>query len=227
MTSLTPYCAGFLDAILRGDRNEAWELVREAMRASASPTGIYIEILQEALYEVGRLWETDCINVADEHTATAVAQYVLAQLYFEAEPPPHVRGNAVITGVEGEFHNVGAHIIADVLEHDGWNIRLLGSDLPISDILDIVERHEDIVEKHGAVVLGVSTTMGTNVPATARLISEAKHRFGTEIRIVVGGGAFRSAPHMAEQIGADGYAHDVQTALEMLRHPHQLYCDRT
>lgn len=212
LTSLMPHRAFFLDAILRGDRTRAWEIVREAMQVSASPTAIYIEILQEALYEVGRRWETGCINVGDEHSATAAAQYVLAQLYFETDPPPPVCGNVVIAGVEGELHNVGAHIVADVLRHDGWNVRLLGSDLPMSDILASVEKHE-------AAVLGVSTTMPTLVPATARLISEAKLRFGTAIRVVVGGGAFRSAPDLAEQIGADGFAHDVQSALEMLHPP--------
>jgi uridylate kinase len=59
--------------------------------------------------------------------------------------------------------------------------------------------------------------MRTNVAATARLISEAKRRFGSGVRVVVGGGAFRSAPHLAAQIGADEFAGDVRSALEMLR----------
>jgi methanogenic corrinoid protein MtbC1 len=213
MSSLMPHCQEFLDAILAGQRIRALEIVHEARRVCASPTDIYVEVFQEALYEVGRLWETNRITVAGEHVATAVAQYVLAQMYFETETPPPVRGNAVVTGVEGEFHNVGAHIVADALEHDGWNVRLLGSDLPVSGILDIVAKHE-------AAVLGVSTTMRTNVPATARLVSEVRRQFGSAVRVVVGGGAFRWAPHLAAQIGADGFASDVRSALEMLRHSH-------
>ena len=210
MSSLAVCSAEFLDTILRGSRSKALEVVREATRVCASRVEVYVEIFQESLYEVGRLWETNRITVADEHLATAVAQYVLAQMYFESDPPLPLRGNAVITGVEGELHSVGAQIVADAAEHDGWNVRLLGSDVPLSDVLGIVEYHE-------AAILGLSVTLRTHVPAAVRLISELRQQFGSAVRVVVGGGAFRSTPDLAEQIGADGFAADVQSALQIFR----------
>lgn len=210
MTSLIGLREGFLRAILHGWRGNALEIVREAARSGATSTDIYVEIFQEAMYEVGRLWESNRIEVATEHIATAVTQNILAQLYFEMTMPSIGRGNVVITGVEGELHNVGAHIVADALENDGWNVRLLGSDLCAPEILKIVERHE-------ASVLGISTTMRANLTTTARLIHETKYCFGPSVRVMVGGGVFRSAPLLALQIGADGFAPDVRSAVEMLR----------
>lgn len=212
MTPLGSFRDRFLQAILAGQRRQALAIAREALREAPSLPDLYIEVFQDGLYEVGRLWETNAITVATEHLATAVTQYVLAQLYFENPSPPAERGGIVITGVQGELHQVGAHIVADALEYHGWDVRLLGTDLPVDDVLDATA-------KHNAEVLGISVTMRGNVPAAARLIAAGRARFPGRLRIVVGGGAFRSAPHLAGEIGADSFARDVQEAIRLLRSP--------
>jgi methanogenic corrinoid protein MtbC1 len=200
----------FLEAILAGERRPALEVAREALRQAPSLADLYVHLFQESMYEVGRRWETNAISIATEHIATAVTQYVLAQLYFDHPAPPATRGNLVITGIQGELHQVGAHIVADALEYDGWNVRLLGTDLPVDDILAIVLKHE-------ASVLGISATMRVYVPVAARLIAAARERFSGRLRIIAGGGAFRSSPQLARQIGADDFALDVAEALEVLQ----------
>jgi len=44
------------------------------------------------MYEIGRHWERNRITVAEEHTATAITQYVLAQLYERLPRPTNGRG---------------------------------------------------------------------------------------------------------------------------------------
>ena len=40
-----------------------------------------------------------------------------------------------MTGVPGELHHVGALMVSDMLEAQGWQIQFLGSNLPITSIL--------------------------------------------------------------------------------------------
>jgi methanogenic corrinoid protein MtbC1 len=148
---------------------------------------VYHDLLQPVQYEIRRLWEANEISVAQEHMATAITQYVIAQLHSRPSIPSERRGRAVITGVEGELHQIGGNMVADILESAGWDVRFLGSELPHKDILRAVEEHQPQV-------LGISATMLYNLPKVAALTAETRRHFESELRVVVGGGAFRASP---------------------------------
>lgn len=199
----------FLQALLKGSRSLAAKIPLEALRQGYTLTDIYIEIFQESLYEIGRRWERNQITVAQEHMATAIVQWSIAQLYPFVEPAAKPRGHAIITGVQGEDHQVGANLVADALEASGWAVRFLGTNLPHEGILQVVEEHR-------AELLGISVTMLVWVPQVRDLIGKVKERFGKEApRIVVGGAAFRHAPNLVADLSAEGGALDVRSALEL------------
>ncbi|MEX2048669.1 MAG: cobalamin-dependent protein [Gemmatimonadota bacterium] len=198
----------YVQAILEGNRRAALNVTLEALRVGATVADVYVEILQPAQYEVGRLWERSKITVAKEHMATAVTQYVVAQLYPRLEVPDTVRGNALITGVRGELHQLGANMVADVLESDGWNTRFLGTQLPHQDVLDAIG-------EHAPRLLGISATVLFNLPAVADLIEDVRRVHGTEVTILVGGGAFRANPDTWKELGADACGRDLRHAVEL------------
>jgi methanogenic corrinoid protein MtbC1 len=200
----------FLGAILGGQRKAATGIAREVLRTGDAIEDVYVDVVQSALYEVGRRWEANQITVADEHMATAVAQYVIGQLYEQIEWAKSKRGRLVIAGVAGEFHQLGANMIADVLEARGWDVRFLGTNVPLSGILAAVERHD-------ADVVGLSITMLTNV-ARLREVVDALRRSRTtsQTRIVVGGAAFRSVTTLWQDVGADLFIPDLRAAFRML-----------
>jgi MerR family transcriptional regulator, light-induced transcriptional regulator len=201
----------FLRAILQGQRRAAANVALEALSAGHSLQDIYVDVFQESLYEVGRRWETNQITVAEEHMATAIVQYVLAQVYERMEAPSAERGRVVLTGVQGEQHQVGANMVADALEADGWDVRFLGANVPHPTILKAIEDHD-------ADVVGISATMLFNVPQVVRLVNDVRSRMGAERpRIILGGAAFRSAPELWKELGADGFAPDVRTAVDLAR----------
>jgi methanogenic corrinoid protein MtbC1 len=198
----------FVQALLSGQRAAALNLAREFVRQGMSVRDVYLRVLQPAMYEIGRLWESNQISVAREHMATAITQYVLGQLYpllMEASVAAP-RGAAVIAGVQGEFHQGGAHMVADVLESDGWQVRFLGSNLPHSGILAALEESR-------ATLFGVSATMLFSMPKAAQLVGAARQRF-PGLGVLVGGAAFRHSPGLWQEIGAHGYASDLQEALQ-------------
>ncbi len=201
--------AVFVQTILSGRRKEAVRIASDALRAGTSITDLYSGVFQAALYEIGEGWETGRLTVAQEHMATATVQYVLAQIYARLPLPERTCGNAIVTGVEGELHQVGANIVADILESNGWNVRFLGTNMPHRDIVAAIEEHE-------ATLVGISATMLFNLPRVRSLIEDIRGTLRVcAPRIVVGGGAFRSCASFSEELGVDGPGRDVADALRL------------
>jgi methanogenic corrinoid protein MtbC1 len=194
----------FTQAILLGQRKAALAMVMEAVDQGTPAVDVYVDILQAALFEVGRRWEGNQITVAEEHMATAIVQYVIAQIYHHIERPANVKGRVVVTGVQGELHHVGANIVADVLEANGWDVRFLGTNLPREGILRVIEDQR-------ASVVGVSVTMLFNIPQLISLIDAVDRAFGREsVRVIVGGAAFQAAHGLWKETGAHGFANDAR-----------------
>jgi methanogenic corrinoid protein MtbC1 len=200
----------YLQAILAGERVAALTVATEALRDGATALDVYVDVLQAALYEVGRRWEANRITVAHEHAATAITQFVIANLYPRLDrSAAGQRGTMLITGLPGELHSVGAMMVADVLETRGWNVHFLGTNLPHRAIVDAIrERHPECV--------GISATMLFSLTAVRMLISSVRDEWGLSKRIVVGGAAFRQSREVWRELGADGHARDLREALALL-----------
>jgi len=198
----------YLQAVLAGDRKAALTVAMEALGDGNQVGDLYQELLAPAQVQIGRMWERNQISVADEHLATAITQYVVAQLYTYLETPSHSRGRAVVTGVEGELHQIGANMVADMLESDGWNTRFLGTQLP----------HRDVIQTMGDFeprILGISAAMLFNLSSVADLVEMARRHFGSAVKILVGGRAFMHSPEVWREMGADGFAWDLRGAVRL------------
>lgn len=200
----------YLSEILAGKRKTALEIIMDAYRSGYPIPGIYIDIFQEAMYEIGRLWETNRISVADEHMGTAITQYVMSNLYQHLEIADDQRGRLVVTGVQGELHQVGANMVADVLEADGWNVLFLGTNVPAEGVIQSISQH-------GADLFGISSTMLFNIPKVIQLVEAVRKEFGDSVRIMLGGGAFRSLQKLPPELEGCTVALDLREALDRTR----------
>ncbi|MEO8597268.1 MAG: cobalamin-dependent protein, partial [Candidatus Solibacter sp.] len=171
---------------------------------------LYVDLFQATQYEVGHLWQENRITVAEEHMATAITQYVMAQVYSRFEERDSVRGRVVITGIEGELHQVGANMVADVIDARGWDVRFLGTNLPHAGVLQAIEDHR-------ADTVGISATTLLSIPKAVRLVEGIRHKFQSACpRIILGGRAFFSTPTLAQELKADGPAMDLRSALALI-----------
>ena len=200
----------FLSAILGGQRQAALNIVEEALRAGHSHVDIYVHIFAESLHRVGELWELNQISVAQEHMATSITQYAIAFIYPRLVPSAVHRGSMVVTGVSGELHQIGANLVADAMEANGWSVRFLGTNLPHSSILAAVD-------ESSADVLCISTTILANLPSTMDLVRTLRGKLNERApKIVLGGSAYRVATQFAHEIGATGAFTDLPQALAVL-----------
>ena len=200
----------FVQALLGGNRSAALNVVREFSRSGTALEQLYLDVIQPAMYEIGRLWQINRISVAREHMATAITQFVMAQLYpLISQTRERERGHVVIAGVQGELHQIGPLMVADLLEADGWTVEFLGSNMPHDGILNALQ-------ETGAGILGISTTMLFNLPSATQLIAETRLRF-PEAKVMVGGTAFGFSPDYWREAGADAYGGDLRSAREIVR----------
>jgi MerR family transcriptional regulator, light-induced transcriptional regulator len=195
----------FLAFILEGNRHEAEAYARRVFE-QRGVAFLYEQVVQTALREVGSLWFANRITVADEHLATNTAQSAVAALYPLFSWPP--RGPRVLLAcAEGERHEFGLRMVADLLALDGWDDRFLGSDVPTEDLA----RH---AAKFAPKVVAMSVTLAWHVPTTQKAIGLVRSALPSA-KIVVGGLATEGGGW--EALGADAVARSGPQAVEVFR----------
>jgi len=205
-----PTMAAFLHAILAGQRETALGVIEEALLRGAGIIDIYVDVITEALYRVGSLWEHNEITVAQEHMASACTQYVISMIFPRLEKTPPWRGNMVVTGVCGEQHKIGAALLADAMSENGWSVRFLGTNLPHASVVEgLAETPAD--------VLCISATLLANLPASADLVRAVQTTHGERSpRIVLGGAAFQLARDFGSKLGHTEVVLDLRQAVATL-----------
>ncbi len=161
---------GYLQALLKGNRMLAQEFVLDAFRAGMPIQKIYLEVFQPALYEVGRRWEIGQVSVAQEHLATAITQTVLANIYSEATFKANNKQQAVIACLNGNYHEMGARMIADFLQIAGYNAMFLGANTPAESLLSMIDELKPEV-------VGLPSTMAYHVESVHHTIDEIRANF--------------------------------------------------
>lgn len=173
----------YLDNLLSGRKDECASLVEELIGRGRRMHDIYVKLFQRSLYDVGSLWEHNRISVASEHLATAVTESLFSLVYPQIFRSERVGKQAVISCVANEFHQIGAKMVADVFELNGWDGLFVGSNTPTDDLLTLVDDKEPDL-------IGLSLSIYFNLPRLIEIIELINRRF-SELRIIVGGQAFR------------------------------------
>ena len=201
----------FLDAIVAGNRRQAFEVADTALRAGMDIRALYLDVFQPALREIGRLWQQNRITVADEHLATAITQAAMARLYDRLFASATGEGPLMVAAcAEGERHEVGLRMVCDILEMEGWDTVFLGAAVPTPDLVRMIcEREPQVV--------ALSASIAPNVPRVEEAIRAIRGCNGPQPLIVVGGRPFAMEPGMAARMGADLTATDAAQAAEILK----------
>ena len=201
----------YLCAILEGEPRRARDLILERAREGWRIQDIFADVLAPAAEEVGRMWHTGDITVAEEHLATATTKTLLAQLAAQAQPAPHNGMTALVPTVEGNTHDMGVQMLAFLLELDGWRSLYLGGDVPDGDLAQAVECF-------GADLLCLSAALTLHLPAVRRSIAAVRRTpRGATALILAGGTAIGSDTELARHLGADATAATLRAALQLAR----------
>jgi len=202
-----PQTADYRDAILNGDHQAAQDLMAEAMREHSYGQAA-VGMIQPAMYEVGRLWQENRLSVAQEHLATAVSQNVLARAYLQAEFAPPNGRRAIFACVQGNQHSLGLRMVSDVFETAGWETAYLGADVPVPDLVRLVDAQRPQL-------LALSLSQPAHLVAARESIARLRAELGdARPQIWVGGLITQNAERLWRTVRADGWAADALHALE-------------
>lgn len=202
----------FLDALLNGNHTDCLNVTSEAGRGNAIEP-VFSHIMRPSMYDIGRYWESGSISVAEEHIASSIVGRCITQLYTSTERPKLDENapSAIVTASPGEFHQLGAMMLSDCLEHDGWKVRFCGANTPGIDLIGLVESVQpDLV--------AISVTMPYNLVPAQHIISTIRSSSMTRnASILVGGQAFLLDKNLANIVGADAFSFELADSLKLAR----------
>lgn len=201
----------FVRALLRADTSEAIAIARECVVNRTDVERFFGGVVRPAMREVGTLWEDGGISVAQEHVATAIANRALAAVYENHVVTTPTKGRALVLCAVGELHDLGARMVADLLEMDGWDVQYAGAGVSLDALLALLEPSPFLV--------AVSATMFEHLPRMRELVALVRSTTATSAtRVLAGGQAFIDAPEVIPRIRADRVAveaaHGVRIASE-------------
>ena len=204
----------YADAILRGDGDAAEAVVADAIAASLDEPTIQDGIVAPALRVVGDLWAAGEIGIADEHLATEISLRVLTLQHEAFRVARRRAGHRVLlAAVPGERHDVGLRMVASLLLHGGFDVRLLGADLPLHALAAAVRRHAPSV-------VGLSGTMPES-SAELETAVDVVRGVAPEAGIIVGGAAAGGVPVTLRGVVVCGHVSDAVGLVEgLLQRPH-------
>jgi len=114
----------------------------------------------------------------------------------------------VMGTVKGDLHDIGKNLVGMMAEGAGFTIVDLGTDTS-------AERYIEAVREHDAAILGMSALLTTTMVYMRTVVQKMKEAGLDRVKICVGGAPV-SADY-AKDIGADGYAADAASAVELFK----------
>jgi methanogenic corrinoid protein MtbC1 len=152
---LSELVSAFTAALLAGDEIEAETTIRNAVEAGVDMATVDDEIIAPAMWLVGDLWQRGEISVADEHLATEISLRVLALQREAQRVAADRRGRRVmLAATSGEQHIVALRMVANLLRDAGYEVLMLGADVPAGALAAAAHRHEPHVICLSATVPG-------------------------------------------------------------------------
>jgi 5-methyltetrahydrofolate--homocysteine methyltransferase len=200
--------AALTAAIEAGDRTTAVAATQAAIDEGVAPD-VILDAMTVAMATVGGRFQRHEVFVPEMlisaramKEATALLEPLLAAA---GALPEHT---AVIGTVQGDLHDIGKNLVAMMWK--GANVRVVDLGTNVS-----AERFVTAARDEGASIVGISALLTTTMVAMAGVIEGVRAAGLRDVKVLVGG-----APVTAEYaatIGADGYAPDAATAVDVMK----------
>jgi len=198
------------ESIYSGDVEAVGELVQDLLDGGMAPGEVLSDALLVGMDKVGVDFKAGNLFVPEVLFAARAMQAgmdVLRPLLADSEIASS--GKYVVGTVQGDLHDIGKNLVRMMLEGGGFEAIDLGVDVSPSAFVDAVREHEpDLVG-----ISALLTTTMAQMKVTIEALEEAGLR--DSVKIMVGGAPVTA--DFAAQIGADAYAPDAASAVDVAR----------
>jgi len=196
------------DAVIGGEQAKAQEITRAALAEGMTAKKVLDEGLVAGMDVVGARFKNNEIYIPEVLIAARAMKSAMGLLEPElARTGVEPIGTFLIGTVQGDMHDIGKNLVAMMLKGAGFNVVDLGVDIGPEVF---VER----ARQSGAQLVGMSTLLTTTMPGMDRIL-KAIRQAGITAKVMIGGAPVTQ--EYADKIGADGYAADAATAVDVAK----------
>ncbi|MEK7992532.1 MAG: corrinoid protein [Planctomycetota bacterium] len=196
------------DAVIRGDQKKAVEITKAALEEGAAPKSVLDKGLIAGMDVVGARFKKNEIYIPEvliAARAMKMAMEILEPELVKAGVKPV--GRLLIGTVQGDLHDIGKNLVAMMLKGAGFEVIDLGVDVG-------PEKFVEQVKTSKAQLIGMSALLTTTMPGMERTIKALK-KAGASAKVMIGGAPVTQ--DYADKIGADGFAPDAASAVDMAK----------
>lgn len=198
------------EAIVAGKLEPAVEVTRQAIAEGIAPPMIINNYMIKAMGEVGQRFQDGKAFVPQLLMAGRAMKGALELLKpLLAGSASTTIGKIVIGTVKGDLHDIGKNLVASMLEGCGFEVINIGIDVTCDKFVEAVkENHADIL-----CMSALLTTTMTYMKEVIQALEEAGIR--NQVKVMIGGAPVSQG--FADEIGADGYSDNANTAVAVAK----------
>lgn len=210
MKNAETYIERIFPMLIAGDRDSTREIVQEARDEGATWEEISQFVYWPLHEEIDRLYRADQLTALAHHFAARVLRLLVSQAQAGYEQQASRGRKIMVFCGEAESDELGAQLVTDLIEADGYEVRLGGGGIANDEILGEVG-------DYAPDVLMLFSSAAQDAPRIRQLIDHVREvNAWPDMQFAVGGGIFNRAPGLAQEIGADIWAVDPTEMLEVL-----------
>lgn len=194
-------------AIIDGKHLESEQLTEQLLHAGVAPLKILDEGLLPGMGVVGQRFrdgEMFLPQVLVSARAMKTAMKLLDPILSASNIEP--KGKIVIGTVKGDVHDIGKNLVSVMLQGNGYKVIDIGIQNP-------VEKYLAAYEEYKPDIIGLSALLTTTMMYMKTIITTFKEK-NIPVPIIIGGAPITQK--FADEIGADGFAKNAVTAVELV-----------
>jgi methanogenic corrinoid protein MtbC1 len=194
------------DAVYETDKDAAFDVVAQALKAGVTPEQVVFEIVVPAVEEMMSLITRDPdANLAQHFMTAQIASEVTDKMLERFRRPPEIVGRVVIGTAAGDLHSLGKRIVSGCLKSLMVDVIDLGVNVTAERFVDEAVRAQAHVIAVSAMM--VHTATGADGSLGVRRLLRERALEG-HIKLVVGGAPYRFDEQLFQAVGADAWAAD-------------------
>ena len=200
----------FHTLISQGKTEEVKRLTEETLERGEPVEKILKDGLVEAMQRIGVKFKSGEIYIPEVliaaramHAGLAVLKPILSQ------SSGSMTGKVIVGTVKGDLHDIGKNLVIMMLEGGGFEVIDLGIDVSADKFIEAIRQHQPQA-------VGMSALLTTTIKEMKSTIQEIeKAGLRKKVKIIIGGAPVTE--RFAKDIGADGYARDAASAVDMVK----------
>ncbi|MFP4055511.1 MAG: corrinoid protein [Candidatus Brocadiia bacterium] len=195
--------------VVTGKANETKEMVQSCIDEGVPVGDILDQGLIAGMNVVGQKFKANEFYVPEVLVAARAMKFgmeVLEPKLKDAGVQPI--GSIALGTVKGDLHDIGKNLVGMMLQGAGFNVVDLGIDVP-------PEKFVETAKDKGCKLVGLSALLTTTMPQMQNVVAALKEAGLDGVKVMIGGAPVTQ--DYADEIGADGYAPDAATAVDLAK----------